>query len=183
MRLLLDADAFLCLRKLSVLDLLRGSEEVDLIATEFIARHELSPLQADVKALEKEGRLRVEAVTVRTPAHQTFRQLRKEGVDKGEAEAIAWAMCLAPDRRPLFVSNDAAARRCAERNGVPVVDVMGLAVEIVEGGVLSLAEVRERLAPWEDSRQSFGRPGDFSTFDETYRRRAEARQRGQPTIG
>ena len=52
MRILLDADAFLCARRLSFLDLLTEALAEPLILTEYIARHELSTIASTVAGLE-----------------------------------------------------------------------------------------------------------------------------------
>lgn len=89
MILLLDTDALLVLRHLgllrSILDIpsLRGS------LTEFVARHELSDLAAEIKTLEATELLEVHSVVAKTTEYKQFKALTRAGVDKGEAEALA----------------------------------------------------------------------------------------------
>ena len=168
MRLLLDADAFLCARRLSFLDLLTETLAEPLILTEYIARHELSTIAATVAGLQSVGKLRVEAVRAGTPAYNLLRALRRRGVHKGESEAIAWASGVSSGQGPCFVSLDAGARSAAQAEGVESVDLLDAAVLCVREGLATKDEVRRRLEVWEDRRQQFGRPPDFTTFEATF---------------
>jgi predicted nucleic acid-binding protein len=174
--LLLDADAFICLRKRSLLELLRAAPGVSLVSTQYIARHELNPLQREIAQLEKCGILTVPAVAVRTPAHGVFRALQKEGADKGEAEAIAWATSECPVDITAFVTLDKGARKLSEAKGLAAVDVFDLAVLLVQGEVLKIDDVRAKLSTWDDRADSFGRPADYTTFDDTWKRRIATRR-------
>jgi predicted nucleic acid-binding protein len=141
-----------------------------VIMTEYVARHELSQLAREVAALEAAGALRIEPLEAK---NADFRRLRQSGADKGEAEAIAWA--LAQNPRPCFVSVDKGARRLARENRVVAGDIMDLLTDLIGLGLLSLEEARSHAEPWNDRRQQRGRPADFTTFDEMFTRRRRNR--------
>ncbi len=104
--LLLDTDAFLCLRKLGVLALVcsaRGRND-PLLLTGYVARTELSSIATERSAMEASGCLRVHDVVARTPAAERWKRFRRERIHKGEAEAIAFALDSDRDTRPVFVS-------------------------------------------------------------------------------
>ena len=121
-----------------------ASDITPLVMTEYVARHELHDVQPDVTALEGEKRLRVEPVSTRKsePQGQRFREYRAEGLDKGEAESLAWVMGLVGDR-PLFISNDRAARLGFAQRGAAAGDVMDLIVEAVSSGAVEMTAARE----------------------------------------
>ena len=54
---------------------------------------------------------------------------------------------------------------------------MDLVVEAVESGDVDRAAVREKVAVWDDKHQMLGRPSDYTTFDDTFERRRQARGR------
>jgi predicted nucleic acid-binding protein len=168
---LFDADAFLCIRKLSFLRSLAAGKGSWLM-TGYIARHELSTVAIEVDAFCKAERLHIHDVSARDA---NLRDLKQKGHDKGEAEAVAWAMKLPKEQRPLFISIDKRARACATENGVPAGDIMELIVEAVECGEVLLEEAREKAAIWDDKRQVQGRPNDYTNFDETFKKRRLAR--------
>lgn len=172
-RYLVDADAFLCLRHLSMLEALATIPFRDLHLTEYIARHELSTIDREVKALEASGILTVHRVVARTPAHKLFKKLKKSGAHKGEAEAMAWAALEA--QRPLFVTLDRGATRFANAEQVPVTDVFGLSIVLVKQGILRRETVEEKLSVWEDKKQGFCRPRDFTTLDASWMARTQKR--------
>jgi len=101
----------------------------------------------------------------RTPADRLYRQLKDTGVDKGEAEAIAWAASLPEPDRPLFISADRGARVAAAKQQVRAGDVLDLVVLLVENCVLLKETARAKLAPWADREQQLGRPRDLLPFD------------------
>jgi predicted nucleic acid-binding protein len=169
---LFDADAFLCIRKLSFLRSLAPGKGSWLM-TGYIARHELSTVAVEVDAFCKTERLHIHDVSARDA---NLRDLKQKGHDKGEAEAIAWAMQLPREHRPLFISVDKRAREGAKENGVPTGDIMELMVEAVESGEVSLEEAREKASIWDDKRQVQGRPSDYTNFDETFKKRRLARE-------
>jgi predicted nucleic acid-binding protein len=169
---LFDADAFLCIRKLSLLHTLAGASGLWLM-TEYIANHELGMLASEIQALCQSQRLHIRRLPGRDPH---FRELKQKGHDKGEAEAIAWAMQLPRRERPLFISLDKGARDGARENGVPTGDIMDLMVEAVASGEISFEDAREKASIWDDKKQVLGRPSDYATFEETFTRRRLARQ-------
>jgi len=126
---LLDADAFINLRKLSIgtnslLDvfLRRASQHGRAVyLTQYIAEHDLSDLQAEIASFVSTGLIKVEKVLSSDPA---YGRLRKQ-VDKGEAEAIAWSLKHDRNERPIFVARDKGALDCARNNKVPSTDLMG----------------------------------------------------------
>ncbi|HEY7373756.1 MAG TPA: hypothetical protein VIF57_16465 [Polyangia bacterium] len=143
--------------------------------TQYVARHELHDVQADVAALEAEKRLRIEPVSVRKtdPQGRRFREYRNEGLDKGEAESLAWVMGLDQAERPIFITNDRGARAGFVRHGAPVGDVMDLVVEAITSGAVETAAAREVVsASWDDRPNHRCRPQDYSYFDATLAKRA-----------
>jgi hypothetical protein len=166
--LLIDSDAFLCVRGLSLLTMLVGRSTPFSMA-DYARRHELSSIDLELSALEARHVLTVRVVLARTPEHATFRRLTKTGTHKGEAEAIAWAISNAPDA--VFVSHDAGARRTAAAERIFAVDVLGLAVLLVANHGFPEVEVREKLAPWEDNRHSFGCPNDWKGIQQSWAER------------
>jgi predicted nucleic acid-binding protein len=142
--LLIDADAFRFLRALGLLDEVFSALRPDrrVLLTEYIARHELSVLSRDLDRLVSEGFVQVERVGIKTPAGRRYREFQREA-DKGEAEAIAWALDAPSPSRPVFVSRDAGARRFAAAQGVASTDVMGVVVEAVLTGRLLRTRAEE----------------------------------------
>jgi predicted nucleic acid-binding protein len=169
--LLFDADAFLFIRKLSILRLLVPLSGRWLM-TSYIARHELNDIADEITEFEKAGHLLVQATMAKDPL---FRKLKKEGHHVGEAEAIAWAAQLAVEERPIFISADKGARDGARTHGVPAGDLMDLVVEAIESGEVDRRAVREKVAVWDDKHQMLGRPSDYTTFDDTFEKRRQAR--------
>lgn len=139
--------------------------------TEYIASHGLSAVASEIESLCKIGRLSIRSLSARDPG---FRDLKKQH-DKGEAEAIAWAMQLPRGQRPIFISLDNKARDGAEKNGIPSGDILDLMIEAVESGEISFEVAREKASIWDDKRQQQGRPSDYTTFDETFKKRQQAR--------
>ena len=169
---LLDADAFICMRTLSLLDTVsRCDPAMDLRMTGFIARHELSNLSALIAELLARHRLKIEDVESKTEAGRRYRELNKAGVHKGEAEAIAWALGRTTAERPIFVSLDVAARQKASSLKLTAFDVMDFVVYLIDAAIISREDARVKLAVWLDPQQERGRPRDFTNFDETFERR------------
>jgi len=168
---LIEADAFLGLRKLSLLKLIEEAEIV-VTLTEFVARHELSTVSNVIDDLERKDLLSVHAVRSGTPERRRFNDLKRRA-DKGEAEAIAWA--LGQDEKPVFVSHDVRARALASEVGLTAFDVLDLAVELVESGQLQIADVQAKLMVWETEDQSFCRPKDFRILAEAWANRVRRR--------
>jgi predicted nucleic acid-binding protein len=165
--IVIDADAFLAIRTLSLLDVIAASPAMRgvLVMTEVVARHDLSPLGSLIRQAEAAGWLVVRAVRRRTPEDAVYRRLKRAGVHKGEAEAIAWSASRASESRPVLVSNDRDARKTATDERVRSGDVMDLVVLLVEAGVVPRAVAREKLGPWVDPEQQLGRPKDLTPFD------------------
>ena len=180
--LLIDADAFRFLRALWLLDEVFSALRPDrrVLLTEYIARHELSVLSRDLDRLVSEGFVQVERVGIKTPAGRRYREFQREA-DKGEAEAIAWALDAPSPSRPVFVSRDAGARRFAAAQGVASTDVMGVVVEAVLTGRLLRTRAEEALAVWDDRSQQVGRPEDYDSFEATFQRRIAERRAWTPT--
>lgn len=170
-RILLDSDAFFCLRNLSILDILCQASGLAVLLTSFIARNELNDIADTVNQMETSGYLSIEKVLVRTPAHQEYQRLCHSGVHKGEAEAIAWMCSLPKNQWPAFVSNDVGARTAAAQKGLETGDVMDLLVCLVQLGALTKQEAQQRTIPWGDHPNAFCRPKDYTNFDTTFRKR------------
>lgn len=165
--LLIDTDAFLALRSLSVLREMQAAQVLTgvIVMCQYAALHELCDISAEIAAFKLSGHLSVKEVERRTPADRLYRQLKDTGVDKGEAEAIAWAASLPEADRPLFISVDRRARVAAVKQDVRAGDVMDRVVLLVEDGVLLKETARAKLAPWADREQQRGRPSDLLPFD------------------
>lgn len=174
--LLIDADAFRFLRGLGLLDEVFAALRPDrcLVITEYVARHELSTLAGEVERLERAGYLVVERVGVRSPAGRRYKEFQREA-DKGEAEAVAWALEAPAASRAVFVSRDEGARRFAAAQRVPNTDVMGVVVEAVLAGRLSRERAQAALTVWDDKNQQLGRPADYAGFDATFAKREAER--------
>ena len=177
--ILFDADAFHCVRNLSILELFRQApvDQTPFFVTEYVGRHELHDVESDVKALEAEHRLQIMPVSRRKtdPEGARFRAYREDKLDKGEAESLAWVMGLA-DSKPLFISNDRPAREGFERHGAPVGDVMDLVVEAIASGAIERDAAREKIASaWDERPNHLCRPRDYEDFDSTFARRLAKR--------
>ncbi len=169
MHALLDADAFIFLHSTSLLTAVGAipAASLPLSATGYVAGHELSRLQEKVEGLIRQGRLRVHEVVARTPQYARFRDLNRNGADKGEAEAIAWAEA-AGDPDIVFVSLDENARRLAKASGISACDVFDFVVRLVLEGLMTENVARDKLVEWEDKKKGFGRPKGYATFDEAF---------------
>jgi len=176
-QLLIDADAYLCLRKWGLLKvLLRMPGEVSIVLAGYVAHHELNDLQSELGEFQESGAVLVQDVKARTPAYRLFRELQNKGADKGEAESIAWANGLPKGSRPLFVSQDVHARQLARGNGLEAVDMFDLAIHLHEFGLVEKSEVQSLLASWDDNPHLACQPSDFIKFDETWSRHLSARR-------
>ncbi|MBF0460569.1 MAG: hypothetical protein HQL87_04155 [Magnetococcales bacterium] len=145
MQLLLDADAFLCLRKISLLKCLVGSQKINLVMTSYVARHELNAVKPDIDSLVQAAKLTIAGVKLGTSEFRQYRVFQRTH-DKGEAEAIAWAVT---HRSPelFFVSQDAGALRLAKNENIPHGNVARLGVELARWGIVSEAKVSTLFAP------------------------------------
>lgn len=162
------------MRKWSFLNLMIACRSVKIVMTQYAARHELSSIQDEVKKLEENGDLTIDKVLARSAAYNCYRRLLSEGVDKGEAEAMSWAADRKKNLRPIFISIDKKARAAAMKLGLPAHDIIDLAVIGVRSGFLDKKSVRGVLSVWDDKKQQFGRPADYTTFDETWKKRSSA---------
>lgn len=160
---LIDSDAFICIRRLSILqELIRCRIPIQMM--EYAACHELSMLAAEINVLVASNQLTILAVIARTPAAQTWKQLKKDGVDKGEAEAIAWLLDQPVDARPIFISLDAGARKAAHDHHLRVDDVLGLGLRLAHTGVVPTETLEAKFAIWDDKKGDAGRPSNFQGF-------------------
>ena len=171
---LLDSDVVNFLHGLGLLvpcvKALAAKTEVTM--TEFAARHEVVALAPQVTALEHDHLVVVRAAMLRTQAGERYRQFRKE-VDKGEAEAIAWALDAAAPSRAVFCSGDRGARAFARQRGVPTTDLFGLVAGCTRHADLPADLARTQLAPWDSPAQQRGKPRDWLGFDAELTRRAQ----------
>lgn len=171
--LLIDSDAWLCLRHLTWLPALIGCE-IPLRMAERAFRIELNALRRELDVLESSGRLVVVSVFKGTPAYQAFRQwTRREGMDPGEAEAIAWEVHRAPTARTdapmILVSNDRGARDMAKREKLAVFDVFSLLVWGALNGHWRVDAAQACIRHWEDDPHAgFCRPKDFTTVEASW---------------
>jgi predicted nucleic acid-binding protein len=178
-RYLIDSDAFNVMRSLGLLSELcaRLPPDQPLLMMGYPANVELNPLQREIAALKASGKLVVHDVVKKSPAGELMKKLIRQGVDKGEAEAISWAVeSFDRHERPIFVSLDVNARKHASNHQLVAVDMMGAIVEWVEEGLLDRAKAVELTVVWDDRVQVQGRPSDYETFDHTYAHRLVARK-------
>lgn len=176
---LIDSDAFHAMRSLRLLVELCARLPLDrpLLMVGYAAYVELNPLQREIQALRSNGHLAIREVVKKSSAGERMRSLIRRGVDKGEAEAIAWAVeTFERDKRPIFVSVDFNARRFATSNQLVAVDLMGAIVEWVEDGLLDRAKAMELTVIWDDRSKEQGRPSDYQTFEHTYAQRLTVRK-------
>lgn len=178
-RYLIDSDAWLALRKLSVLELMTGADTLSgpLLMGEYAARHELSSISGELSVLEQQNLLYVCCVHEKTKK-QHIRNLIKEGTDKGEAEAVVWSLAQDVELRPYFISIDRKARWIAREKGLTAGDIFDLIVDLVDEHVLDIDKVQLRLLVWEDRSQQLGRPADFTNFREMLHKRRHCRWSG-----
>lgn len=165
---LLDADAFNCLRSLGLLTRLREKQEFRVLMTGYVRDHDLCSLQADLAELSSQQKLEVFSLRASDPE---FRRLRRDGVDRGEAEAIAWALSQPKSARPVFISNDRRARERALKERVPAGDLLDLLVEYVRRGLLAEPDVQAVADIWDDRHQERCRPRDWDGYSATWSRR------------
>jgi predicted nucleic acid-binding protein len=179
---LFDSDAFRCLHGLGLLDAVCAAltPHTRIVLTEYVARHELNLMQREIEHLERSRAIRVERLLKGTEAAERYRAFlraptRGERPDKGEAEAIAWALGERPAARALFVTRDDGARRFAEQSDMPVTDVMGIVVEACLVGALDRSVAVRALSVWDDRTQQRCRPADYAGFDATFAARERQR--------
>jgi predicted nucleic acid-binding protein len=181
--ILFDSDAFRCLHGLRLLDAVCAAlaPHTTIVLTEYVARHELSLLQREIARLERSGTIRVERLIKGTEAAGRYRAFQRSPErgdrppDKGEAEAVAWALDGPPEARALFVTRDDGATRFAMKKSVPVTDVMGIVVEACIVGGLDRAVAAQALSVWDDRGQQICRPADYDGFEGTFAARERQR--------
>jgi predicted nucleic acid-binding protein len=181
-KVIIDADAFLVLRRLGLLRVLLEAPHVEGLMLQRAARYELSDIQSEVQELEGAGLLRVEALKAGTAQFQRYKSLTGRGVDKGEAEAIAWAGSLGEPA--LFVTQDKRARTEAAAGGVVAIEAVDVVALTLHEQLVEEQTLREACGGWDDRRNAFGRPKDWSGFDGTMAQRIGAlRTRGVSICG
>ncbi|MBZ0118463.1 MAG: hypothetical protein K8H88_15785 [Sandaracinaceae bacterium] len=92
-------------------------------------------------------------------------------MDKGEAEAVAWALGVDAATRPVLVTRETRAIRQALERGVRAADVFALACAAVEARWISSDQARDALTVWADQTKEICRPKDYEGFDATYAKR------------
>ncbi len=167
MELLLDADATINLRSLGVLEVLLKSD-ITLTWTSYVFENELSSLQAELGPLRMSRRLHVAEVRTRTTAHALYKQLKQDGVDKGEAEAIAWSRNNVETRGPRFFVSDDGHARASAGDDPPAIRSAECVALLVATGRLKLHRARELLSVWDDRSQHQGRPKRWQSFDSDF---------------
>lgn len=173
--IVLDADAFRCLRELELLrPLLHATASIaSTTLTEYVARHELNLVDAEVRGLEAAGLLRVAPIVVGTPAAARFRAFQKRGIDKGESEILAWALERTPGERCVFITADRRAARLAKDEKLPVTDVFGVLIVAIADGNLDPTGVKEAAEFWDDPHASRCRPDQWRGFSREFEARIE----------
>lgn len=173
----IDADALNCLRSFGLLEgleqfvLANATKPEPLRCVGYVARHELNPIQDYIARLQATGVLGVLEIPARSAASEQWRQLRRKypGIDKGEAEAIAWL--LTAEAKLPFVSCDIRARHIANQERLRAWDPLDLVHEWIASGVLSLAAACAKLVAWSDDRGARWRPRDYQGVEATLRQR------------
>lgn len=173
---LFDSDAFRCLHGLRLLDVVCAAlaQRTRIVLTEYVAHHELNLLQRDVERLERAGTIGIERLLKGTDALARYRIFQRptarggRAADKGEAEAVAWALSAPSSARALFVTRDDGARRFADEQGVPVTDVMGIVVEACIACGFDRGTAAQALSVWDDREQQLCRPSDYVGFEGTF---------------
>ncbi|PRP90421.1 hypothetical protein ENSA5_65130 [Enhygromyxa salina] len=175
---LIDADAFLSARRLGVVELLVSNAgtwpKPTLRCTAIIGRNELNDVQDDVARLEALGLLEIVPVYAKTPEARKKRELQEKlRVHKGEAEAIAWGALRVrqASERVIFVSHDSAARRAASKSSLESWDLFDLAKHWLDQGWLDIKRFKAVFESWEEDPKTLGRPQNFSSVEETFRKR------------
>lgn len=163
---LLDTDAYNFSRKLSLLGRLLAVSptQVRLVLTGYIARHELSPLFDEIKEYESSEKLSIHDLERRGEANELFKSVRKDGIDKGESEAIAWLLLQDPGTRPIFISCDNKAVAVAKKRRLVAGDLLDLALVMIRAGLAPRDDVAAALVPWEEAGFGLGKPRDFESL-------------------
>lgn len=163
MRIVVDSDAWLCLRHMGFLARLLGQPLAQIAAGEYAARHELGNLESEWQTEVNCGHLVLLPILAKDPV---YRRLLKARVDKGEAGALA-AMLAEPTDRDVFVSNDRKARDWAKREGVNQWDALDAMIWMLEQNLVTETDLRTALGPWDDSPGAFCRPRNWAGYEKT----------------
>ena len=168
-RVVLDAD-FNNAHALGIVALLKPPTQI--LLTSYVAKFELTPLQDELRELERFGTLKTNSVTLNNSNEtgRRYRTLMKEArqrksfrVDKGECEIVAWSLGEKKDERPIFISCDDQARRFAESKGLEAGGLLLLVCLLVECGAISFEGASECLRAWDDDKHSGRcRPKDYA---------------------
>jgi predicted nucleic acid-binding protein len=143
--LLLDADAFLCLRKISLLGLLIEESQVSLVMTGYVATHELSSIEGEMAQMRAASSLKIKEVSVNSQEYKKYCEFKKCH-DRGEAEAVAWAITNR-SKELYFVSQDAGAQKLAKKEKISHGNVAGLGAELVERGIFTDLAIKKKFDP------------------------------------
>ncbi|MEO5332299.1 MAG: hypothetical protein H7839_09775 [Magnetococcus sp. YQC-5] len=146
---------------------------ISISMTSFAARNELSDISSEIDNLVRSNCLAIKSVRVRTVEHQKYNALIRNGVHKGEAEAIAWIVSQPKGQRPAFVSNDRGARNAALQQHLEAGDVMDLLVCLVRLGSLTQQETEKLTTQWSEHVNAFCRPTDYKDFYTTFQARSD----------
>ena len=184
-RYVFDADAWIFGRRLSSggLSLLSAAVEHEhtspIFLTGYVCTRELANAGPHLERYIQQKKVVVHEIEQRDPE---FKRLKQAGVDKGEAEIIAYLLGLRKRQRPLYVVRDGAATRAARAEKLDVTDLLGLAVDLVNWGAIPSEEkAQEILSVWDDKSQELGRPRDWDGFANSFaRRRAKGFPFGPP---
>lgn len=179
-QLLIDADAWLCLRSLGWIERLLAHPDLRVLMAERTFKMELNDLRRELDAAQAAGALEVVQVLKKTPAHERYRLWTRDSrLDRGEAEAVAWASTRTPEASAslmlVFTTNDKGAQKLAHDHGVVAWAVFRLLVEGSQRGWWTEVEAKAVLRRWDDNpHDRSGRPADFTTVDDTWARACKA---------
>lgn len=163
----LDADAFIFLRKLGLLDDLVAlasppEPRISLHTTGYVAHHELSDLSTVLALMVAGSTLTISQVKTKTRAFALLRELQEAGYDKGESELGAWIAT--ESELTVLVSCDLAVPKMAKGLKIKALDLGRLVVVLVKDGLMAEATAAERLKPWENPHTGIGRPRWWTTL-------------------
>lgn len=173
-RYVFDCDAWHFAHKLrtSERSLLQAALQHDecspIVLTEYVQKHELCNYAETIDRYVRECTVVTERLSAQ---NHDFKRLRQQGVDKGEAEIIAWLLTLRKSDRLLLVLRDVRATAAARAEKLGCTDLLGLAIDMFKMGAITESEARTVLSVWDDKTQQLGRPRDWDEFDRTWARR------------
>ncbi|WP_130471860.1 hypothetical protein [Candidatus Magnetaquicoccus inordinatus] len=145
MNILLDADSFLCLRKIGLLDILCDTHAIHLYILGYVARHELCNVCSDVTRLLGKRCMSKHEISVKSSLYRKYKKFA-ESYDKGESESVAWATEHA-DLHLYFVSQDRLARKLAKQENIDCGTVEMLGAQLVASGIMVKAQIDAVFAP------------------------------------